>query len=47
MRDMMGNTDVSVNTVDSFQGQEREVVVFSMVRHNPESRYLFRSAWKR
>ncbi|VDO76414.1 unnamed protein product [Heligmosomoides polygyrus] len=36
MRDMMGNTDVSVNTVDSFQGQEREVVVFSMVRHNPE-----------
>ncbi|VDL78994.1 unnamed protein product [Nippostrongylus brasiliensis] len=36
IREMMTSTDVSVNTVDSFQGQEREVVVFSMVRHNPE-----------
>ncbi|KAK5975963.1 hypothetical protein GCK32_004804, partial [Trichostrongylus colubriformis] len=36
IRDIMSASDVSVNTVDSFQGQEREVVVFSMVRHNPE-----------
>uniref|UniRef100_A0A7I4XRV6 Helicase ATP-binding domain-containing protein n=1 Tax=Haemonchus contortus TaxID=6289 RepID=A0A7I4XRV6_HAECO len=36
IRSIINATDVSVNTVDSFQGQEREVVVFSMVRHNPE-----------
>ncbi|KAK6029075.1 hypothetical protein OSTOST_04821, partial [Ostertagia ostertagi] len=36
IRDIINALDVSVNTVDSFQGQEREVVVFSMVRHNPE-----------
>ncbi|PIO65319.1 hypothetical protein TELCIR_13020 [Teladorsagia circumcincta] len=36
IRDTINALDVSVNTVDSFQGQEREVVVFSMVRHNPE-----------
>ncbi|CAJ0595220.1 unnamed protein product [Cylicocyclus nassatus] len=35
IREMMG-CDVAVNTVDSFQGQEREVVVFTMVRHNEE-----------
>ncbi|KAJ1373363.1 DNA-binding protein SMUBP-2 [Parelaphostrongylus tenuis] len=36
IRDRMNSNDVSVNTVDSFQGQEREVVVFSMVRCNPD-----------
>ncbi|KIH49226.1 hypothetical protein ANCDUO_20700 [Ancylostoma duodenale] len=36
IREMLAGTDVTANTVDSFQGQEREVVVFSMVRHNEE-----------
>ncbi|KAK6053570.1 hypothetical protein COOONC_08924, partial [Cooperia oncophora] len=36
IREIINAAEVSVNTVDSFQGQEREVVVFSMVRHNPE-----------
>lgn len=36
IRDRLNCSDVSVNTVDSFQGQEREIVVFSMVRCNPD-----------
>ncbi|KJH51287.1 hypothetical protein DICVIV_02567 [Dictyocaulus viviparus] len=35
IRDMADCEDLSVNTVDSFQGQEREIVIFSMVRCNP------------
>ena len=32
---------VSVNTVDGFQGQERDVVVISMVRDNDEGQIGF------
>ena len=28
---------ISVNTIDSFQGQERDIVYISMTRSNPES----------
>ncbi|KHJ92812.1 hypothetical protein OESDEN_07289 [Oesophagostomum dentatum] len=47
LREMLGGTDVSANTVDSFQGQEREVVVFSMVRHNEEKSIGFLQNEKR
>jgi superfamily I DNA and/or RNA helicase len=30
-------TALSVNTIDSFQGQERDIVYISMVRSNPEA----------
>ncbi|KAK6726070.1 hypothetical protein RB195_004406 [Necator americanus] len=47
IRGLLGDTDVSANTVDSFQGQEREVVVFSMVRHNEEKSIGFLQNEKR
>lgn len=36
IREILDDPEYSVNTVDSFQGQQREVVLFSMVRHNAE-----------
>ncbi|EYC31735.1 hypothetical protein Y032_0003g1207 [Ancylostoma ceylanicum] len=47
IREMLAGTDVTANTVDSFQGQEREVVVFSMVRHNEEKSIGFLQNEKR
>ena len=32
---------ISVNTIDSFQGQERDIVYISMTRSNPENRIGF------
>lgn len=38
---------ISVNTIDSFQGQERDIVYISMTRSNPESRIGFLSDIRR
>jgi superfamily I DNA and/or RNA helicase len=38
---------LSVNTIDSFQGQERDVVYISMTRSNPESKIGFLSDIRR
>lgn len=38
---------VSVNTIDSFQGQERDIVYISMVRSNPEGEIGFLSDIRR
>lgn len=38
---------ISVNTIDSFQGQERDVVFISMTRSNPDSRIGFLSEIRR
>lgn len=38
---------ISVNTIDSFQGQERDVVYISMTRSNPDSRIGFLSDIRR
>uniref|UniRef100_A0A1I7X1Q5 AAA_12 domain-containing protein n=1 Tax=Heterorhabditis bacteriophora TaxID=37862 RepID=A0A1I7X1Q5_HETBA len=36
IREKILGSQIVVNTVDAFQGQEKEVIIFSMVRHNPE-----------
>ncbi|MCO5235306.1 MAG: AAA domain-containing protein [Chitinophagaceae bacterium] len=38
---------ISVNTIDSFQGQERDIVYISLTRSNPESRIGFLSEIRR
>jgi superfamily I DNA and/or RNA helicase len=38
---------LSVNTVDSFQGQERDIILISMTRSNPDSRIGFLSEIRR
>lgn len=38
---------LTVNTIDSFQGQERDIVYISMTRSNPESRIGFLSDIRR
>lgn len=38
---------ITVNTIDSFQGQERDAVVISMTRSNPDSRIGFLSEIRR
>lgn len=38
---------ISVNTIDSFQGQERDIVYISMVRSNPEGEIGFLSDIRR
>lgn len=35
------NTQISINTIDSFQGQERDIIYISLTRCNPESRIGF------
>ncbi|HRN56115.1 MAG TPA: AAA domain-containing protein, partial [Agriterribacter sp.] len=41
------SNNISVNTIDSFQGQERDIVYISMTRSNPESRIGFLSDIRR
>lgn len=38
---------IAINTIDSFQGQERDIVYISMTRSNPESRIGFLSDIRR
>lgn len=40
-------TNVSVNTIDSFQGQERDMVIISMTRSNPDGEIGFLSNIRR
>ena len=42
IRAMINNRLVRVHSVDAFQGQENEVVIFSMVRHNENREYSFK-----
>jgi superfamily I DNA and/or RNA helicase len=39
--------NISVNTIDSFQGQERDIVYIGMTRSNPDSRIGFLSEIRR
>ncbi len=41
------SNSISVNTIDSFQGQERDIVYISMTRSNPDSRIGFLSEIRR
>lgn len=41
------NAKISVNTIDSFQGQERDIVYISMTRSNPEGEIGFLSDIRR
>ena len=39
--------DIEVATVDSFQGRERDIVIYSTVRSNPEGKIGFQSDFRR
>lgn len=39
--------DVEVNTVDAFQGRERDLVIYNTVRSNPRAEVGFLSDWRR
>ena len=39
--------DLLVSTIDSFQGQEKEIVILSLVRSNDESKIGFLSDYRR
>lgn len=41
------SNSISVNTIDSFQGQERDIVYISMTRSNPDNRIGFLSEIRR
>jgi len=38
---------VTIDTIDSFQGQERDVVIISLVRSNPEGEIGFLKDYRR
>ncbi|MBN2440284.1 MAG: hypothetical protein JXJ04_03035, partial [Spirochaetales bacterium] len=44
---LAGGCDLSINTVDAFQGQERDVIYISLVRSNPEGTIGFLSDLRR
>jgi len=46
-RRMFCSEDVSVNSVDAFQGSEREAIIVSMVRSNSRGSLGFVSDWRR
>eukprot|EP01103_Thecamoeba_quadrilineata_P015130 TRINITY_DN4689_c0_g1_i1.p1 TRINITY_DN4689_c0_g1~~TRINITY_DN4689_c0_g1_i1.p1 ORF type:complete len:842 (-),score=197.24 TRINITY_DN4689_c0_g1_i1:65-2590(-) len=47
--DLLGGiaSDVDINSVDGYQGREKEVIVFSTVRSNEEGKVGFLSDWRR
>ena len=47
LRDHCKNPDVEIDTVDGFQGREKEVVIISLVRSNPEGEIGFLSDERR
>ncbi|VDK42839.1 unnamed protein product [Anisakis simplex] len=47
IRKMLGNSEISVSTVDGFQGQQREVIIMSLVRSNYKGRIGFLSDERR
>ena len=47
LRDKLGNRDIEVDTVDGFQGREKDVVVLTMVRSNQEQEIGFLSDLRR
>ena len=44
---LLANSQLVVNTVDGFQGQERDVIYISLVRSNPKSEIGFLSDYRR
>jgi superfamily I DNA and/or RNA helicase len=48
LRENIANSDrVTIDTIDSFQGQERDVVIISLVRSNPEGEIGFLKDYRR
>ncbi len=41
LRDLIKNSDIEIDSVDGFQGREKEAIIFSMVRSNHESKIGF------
>merc|ERR1711957_881754 len=41
------NTELDISSVDSFQGSEKELIIFSAVRSNNQRRVGFLSDWRR
>jgi ATP-dependent RNA/DNA helicase IGHMBP2 len=47
MRDQLLQRRLSVDTVDSFQGQERDIIAINLTRSNPQGEIGFRSDIRR
>ncbi|MEI6291627.1 MAG: AAA domain-containing protein, partial [Chloroflexota bacterium] len=41
LRELVNNPEIEIDSVDGFQGREKEAVIFSMVRSNPDSNIGF------
>ena len=38
MRKELSSLDIDINTVDRFQGKEKQIIITSLVRNNPQAR---------